>query len=131
MGRWLKDLLVRLKKPIMEIIAKSTFVRGTPRKLRLVAEQIRGLEVKQAEAILKNLPKRAAEPLLLVLKQGVANALNNFKLNKDNLKIKRLEIGEGPRMKRIRFVSRGRIHQIQKRLSHIKMVLEDKNGTKS
>lgn len=114
----------------MEIIAKSTFVRATPRKLRLVAEQIRGLEVKQAEAILKNLPKRAAEPLLLVLKQGVANALNNFKLNKDNLKIKRLEIGEGPRMKRIRFVSRGGIHQIQKRLSHIKMVLEDKNGTK-
>lgn len=115
----------------MEIIAKSTFVRSTPRKLRLVADQVRGLEVKQAEAILKNLPKRAAEPLLLVLKQGVANALNNFKLNKDNLKIKRLEIGEGPRMKRIRFVSRGRIHQIQKRLSHIKMVLEDKNGTKS
>jgi large subunit ribosomal protein L22 len=114
----------------MEIIAKSTFLRPTPRKLRLVADQIRGLDVVQAEAILKNLNKKAAKPLLLVLRQGVGNAVNNFKLNKDNLRIKQLEIGEGPRMKRVRFVSRGRIHQIQKRLSHIKMILEEKNGTK-
>lgn len=117
----------------MEVIAKSTFIRPTPRKLRLVADQIRGLGVAQAEAILKNLNKKAAKPLLMVLKQGIGNAVNNFKLNKDNLRIKQLEIGEGPRMKRTRFVSRGRIHQIQKRLSHIKMVLEEgeKNGTKS
>ena len=117
----------------MEVIAKSTFIRPTPRKLRLVADQIRGLGVAQAEAILKNLNKKAAKPLLMVLKQGIGNAVNNFKLNKDNLRIKQLEIGEGPRMKRTRFVSRGRVHQIQKRLSHIKMVLEggEKNGTKS
>lgn len=115
----------------MEVIAKSTFVGQTPRKLRLVADQIRGLRVKQAEAILKNINKRAAETLLGVLKQGVGNAVNNFKLNKDDLRIKRLQINEGPKMKRIRFVSRGRVHPYQKKTSHIKMVLEEKNGTKS
>jgi large subunit ribosomal protein L22 len=108
----------------MEVIAKSTFIRETPRKLRLMADQIRGLGAKQAETILKNINKRAAKPLLLVLKQGIGNAVNNFKLNKDNLVIKHLQISEGPRMKRIRFVSRGRVHPYEKKTSHIKMILE-------
>ena len=119
----------------MEIIAKSIFTRPTPRKLRLVADQIRGLKVSQAEAILSNLAKPTASPLFLVLKQGIGNAVGNFKLNKASLRIKSLQIGEGPRMKRVRFASRGRIHQYQKRLSHITMVLEEsvegKNGPKS
>ena len=109
----------------MEIGAKSTFVRGSPRKIRLVADQIKGLKAIQAEAILENLQKAAASPLLLVLKQALGNAVGNFKLSPENLKIKSLDIGEGPRMKRVRFVSRGRIHQIKKRLSHINLVLEE------
>lgn len=99
--------------------------------MRLVADQIRGLEAIRAEAILRNLPKGAARPLLLVLKQALGNAINNFKLKKENLKIKTLDIGEGPRMKRVRFVSRGRVHQVKKRLGHINLVLEDTNGKKS
>lgn len=124
----------------MEVIAKSTFIRQTPRKLRLVADQIRGLSVLEAETILKSLNKRACQPLLKTLKQGIANAENNFDLSKEDLKIKRLEIGEGPQMKRYRFVAKGRIHQILKKTSHIKMILEgeekqstkkEKNGTKN
>lgn len=114
----------------MEIVAKSTFVKGSPRKVRLVADQIRGLGVAQAEAILTNLRKAPCQPLLLVLKQAIGNAVGNFKLTKENLKIKSLDIGEGPRLKRVRFVSRGRIHQIKKRLNHINLVLEDINGKK-
>lgn len=115
----------------MEIVAKSTFVKGSPRKVRLVADQIRGLGVAQAEAILTNLQKAPCKPLLLVLKQAIGNAVGNFKLAKENLKIKSLDIGEGPRLKRVRFVSRGRIHQIKKRLNHINLVLEDTtNGKK-
>ena len=109
----------------MEIVAKSTFVRGAPRKMRLVADQIRGLKTTQAEAILENLQRGATKPLLLVLKQAIGNAVGNFKLSPENLKIKSLDIGEGPRMKRVRFVSRGRIHQIKKRLSHINLILEE------
>lgn len=130
----------------MEVIAKSTFIRQTPRKLRLVADQIRGLNVSEAEVVLKNLNKRAAGPLLKTLRQGMANAEKNFSLNKEGLKIKRLEIDEGPQMKRYRFVAKGRVHQILKKMSHIKMVLEgekeevtkkpakdkgEKDGTKS
>lgn len=114
----------------MEIMARSTFIRNSPRKLRLVADQIRGLSAVEAETILKNLPKRATRPLILVLRQAMGNAVNNFKLNKENLRIKSLQVEEGPRMRRVRFVSRGRVHQIKKRLSHISLVLEEKNGKK-
>ncbi len=108
-----------------EIIAKSNFVRPTPRKLRLVADQIRGLKATQAEVLLQNFAKPTVKPLLLVLKQGIGNAVNNLKLSKESLTIKSLMINEGSRMKRVRFASRGRIHQYQKRLSHITMILED------
>ena len=108
----------------MEVIAQAKFVRQTPRKLRLVADEIRGLEATEAEIILKSLNKKAARLLLKTLRQGIANAENNFNLNKEGLKIKKLEIGEGPRMKRYRFVAKGRVHQILKKMAHIKMVLE-------
>jgi len=116
----------------MEIIAQAKFVRQTPRKLRLVADEIRGLKATEAEIILKGLNKKAARLLLKTLRQGIANAENNFNLNKEGLKIKRLEIGEGPRMKRYRFVAKGRIHQILKKMAHVKMVLEgeEKKETK-
>ena len=123
MAKWLRELLVKLRK--MEVTAQSTFIRQTPRKLRLVANEIRGLKALEAEIILKNLNKAAAQPLLKVLRQAMANAENNFQLDKTGLKIKKLEIGEGPRMKRYRFVAKGRVHQVIKRMGHIKMVLED------
>lgn len=122
----------------MEIIAKSDFIRSSPRKLNLVAAAIRGLKATQAIEILKNINKKAAEPLLLVLKQGIGNAANNFKLDKKTLVIKRLEIKKGPILKRGQPVSRGQWHLILKRTSHIMMVLEGKekkkgalNGAKS
>ena len=110
----------------MEIIAQPKFVRQTPRKLRLVADEIRGLTALEAEIVLKSLNKKAAKVLLKVLKQGMANAENNFDLKKENLEIKRLEIGEGPRIKSHRFVAKGRIHQILKRMSHVRMILNEK-----
>lgn len=110
----------------MEVIAQTKFVRQTPRKLRLVANEIRGLTVLEAEIVLESLNKKATRVLLKVLKQGVANAENNFDLKKENLKIEKLEIGEGPKMKRYRFVAKGRVHQILKRMSHIRMVLNEK-----
>lgn len=126
---------------MVEIIAKSDFVRTSPRKLNLVGQTIRGLKAIYALEVLKNLNKKAAEPLLLTLKQGIGNAVNNFKLDKESLVIKKLEIGKGPILKRGRPVARGQWHPILKRTSHIEIVLEGeekkekkkgaKNGAKS
>lgn len=118
----------------MEVIAKSDFIRISPRKMRLIADAVRGLKIDEAVEILKNLNKRAAGPLLLTLKQGIGNAVNNFKLDKESLVIKKLVIGKGPTYKRGQPVSRGQWHSIMKRTCHINMVLEGeskKKGAKS
>ena len=118
---------------MMEIVARSKFVRQSPRKLRLVASQIRGLEAAEALTILENLNKRAAKPILLTLKQAIGNATNNFQLKKEALTIKILEINEGPRYKRMdkahRFFRWG---TIQKRTAHIRLILtgEEKEAKK-
>ncbi|HUS51961.1 MAG TPA: 50S ribosomal protein L22 [Candidatus Bathyarchaeia archaeon] len=110
----------------MEIVAESKYIRISPRKVRLVANVIRRLPVKEALEILGATNKRAAKPLLDTLKQGIGNAVNNFKLNKENLVIKEIQIGEGPVFKRWRAVSRGQAHRILKRTSHIKLVLAER-----
>jgi len=107
----------------MEVIAKSKFVRISHKKLNLVAWAIRGLSVAEAERVLTNLNKKGCRLLLNVLKQGVSNAVKNFGLNKETLKIKSLEIGKGPSLKRGIAVSRGQWHPILKRTSHITLII--------
>ncbi len=79
------------------IFAKSSFVRVSPRKLRLVADAIRGLSPLDAINRLKLAPKQAAKPLFQVFSQGVGNAKSNFKLSPADLVVKSLQIEEGPR----------------------------------
>ena len=112
----------------MEVIAKSKYVRISPKKVRLVAAAIRHLPLTEAEMILTKLSKSATRPLLLTLKQGKANAIKNFGLKEETFVIKRLEIVKGPSYKRIRPVSRGQWHPILKRTSHITMILEGEKG---
>jgi len=81
----------------MTIIARANFVMGSPRKLRLVANAVRKLSPKTAIDQLKMLPKRAAGTLLAVFEQAMGNAKNNFKLSPEGLKIKSLQINDGPR----------------------------------
>lgn len=107
----------------MEIKAKLNYLRIAPRKVRLVADLVRGMDVKEAETQLKFIPNRVTEPLLKLLKSGIANAKNNFNAEKDVLYIKELNINEGPPFKRWRPVSRGRAFPIMKRTSHIDLVL--------
>ena len=114
----------------MEVIARTKYIRVSPRKMRLVADLVRGLKTGEALAILTHLHKSAARPLLLALKQGVANATHNFHLDSESLLIKELEIGKGPTLKRGRPVARGRWHPILKRTSHIRMVLEGERKQK-
>lgn len=112
----------------MEIIAKSKHLRLSPRKLRLVADLIRGLSLNEALDVLGTLNQRAAHPILLTLKQGIGNAVNNFDLLKDSLKIKEIQVQEAPTLKRWRAASRGRAHRLQKRTSHLQITL---SGQKS
>jgi large subunit ribosomal protein L22 len=117
----------------MEVIAKSEFIRISPRKLNLVAQTIKGLKSTFALEVLKNLNKKAAKFLLLTLKQGIGNAVNNFNLDKESLIIKKIEVGKGPILKRGRPVARSQWHEILKRTSNIKIFLEgkEKKGRKN
>ncbi len=110
----------------MQITASATNIRTSPRKLRLVADMVRSLSPDKALTALKYTRKRAAGELAKVVKQALANAGNNFKLNKGELKFKTVEINGGPVYKRWQAVSRGRAHSIMKRTSQIKIVLENK-----
>ncbi|MCG2692472.1 50S ribosomal protein L22 [Microgenomates group bacterium] len=107
----------------MQIKAEAKFLKHGPRKLRLVADLIRPMAIDEAMTTLKHLSNRSAVPVLKVLKQAVANAVNNYKLSKDSLTIQLIEVNAGPVQKRGQPVSRGRMHPILKRTSHIKIIL--------
>lgn len=108
----------------MEIIAKSKYIRTSPRKLRLVANALRQLPASRALKILGQAQKRAASPLSNTLKSAIANATANSGLKEEDLKIKNIQIGDGPTYKRFRAVSKGQAHSVVKRTSHITIILE-------
>ncbi|AXR60362.1 ribosomal protein L22 [Leptospira weilii serovar Topaz str. LT2116] len=110
----------------MEAKAVARFVRMSPRKVRLVADEIRGYAVGEALDILKFTNKRAIEPLTKVILSASANAsVLNDKVDSTQLFIKKIYVDEGPIMKRFRPRARGRAARIRKRLSHITVVLSD------
>lgn len=110
----------------MEIKANLNYLRISPRKVRLVTDLIKGMDVQEAEIQLKFLTKKAAKPVLKLLKSAIANAEHNFGINKDNLYISEIQVNEGPRFKRWMPRAMGRADLILKRTSHVKLVL----GTK-
>ena len=116
------------------ITAKANFVRMSPRKLRLVADAVKHLSIDMAIAQLKVLRKSAGGVILKVVQQAVGNAKNNLKLSPEDLKIKSILIGEGPRYKRSDRHSHGARFDSgirHKRNSHVTVILENKNGTQS
>ena len=108
----------------MLVKAEGNFIRVSPRKLRLIAKSLKGLDLEKALVSLKFLKKAGSKELERVLAQAKANAINNAKLDKEKLKIKEIQIGVGPILKRGNPVSRGMWHPIKKRSSHIKIILE-------
>lgn len=105
----------------MKAIARN--IRISPKKVNLVAGLIRKKKAQEALDILKFTPKKGAKLLYKVLHSAMANAENNFKQKKDSLVIKEIVINEGPTFKRSVPVSRGRVHPILKRNSHITVTL--------
>ena len=110
----------------MQTTAQLNNLRIAPRKVRLVAFAIKGMDVLKAESQLNLLAKRAAGPLGKLLRSAVANAENNLSLLKENLYIKDLVVNEGVKIKRFKPRAMGQAGLIQKKTSHIKIILEEK-----
>ncbi len=110
----------------MEAKAVAKYVRIAPRKVNLVAAEIRGKQVDEALAILKFTPKRGAKVLEKVVKSAVANAENNNNMDRENLYISEVYANQGPTLKRWRPRSQGRAYPILKRTSHVGVTVTEK-----
>lgn len=109
----------------MEVRAVAKYIRMSPRKVRLVVDLVRGMDVNEALAILELMPKRAAKPVAKVIRSAVANAEENYGLNREDLYIADIRADPGPTLKRGRAGPRGRFKPILKRSSHITVVLDE------
>jgi len=114
----------------MEVKASLKYLRIAPRKVRLVADLIRGLDVEEAKNLLSLERKRAAKNLLKLLNSAISNAKNNFHLNEDNLYIKTIRVDQGPTLKRYFPRAQGRATLIQKKTSHIFIELAESQRKK-
>ncbi|MBO8441357.1 MAG: 50S ribosomal protein L22 [Firmicutes bacterium] len=106
--------------------ATAKTVRIAARKVRLVIDLIRGKSVNEAFAILKFTPRGAVEAVEKVLKSAVANAENNFDLDRADLVVSEAYVNEGPTLKRFRPRAKGSASPINKRTSHITIVVSEK-----
>ena len=109
----------------MEAKAKATYVRISPRKVQIVLDLIRNQPADKAMAILKFTHKAACEPVSKVLKSAIAIAENNFNMDVSRLVVSEAHVAPGPVLKRIQPRAQGRAYRINKRTSHITLVLKE------
>ena len=110
---------------IKEARATLNFARISARKVRIVADLIRGKNVDEALAIVKFTPKASSEIIEKLLKSAIANAENNHDMKHENLYISEIFANQGPTLKRIRPAAKGSAVRIRKRTSNITIVLSD------
>jgi large subunit ribosomal protein L22 len=109
----------------MEARAKARYVRVTPRKARRVVDLIRGMPAEQARAVLAFAPQSASDPVGKVLASAIANAEHAQQLDSGSLVVTRAWVDEGPTLKRFRPRAQGRGYRINKRTSHITVIVSD------
>lgn len=116
----------------MEVKVKLNNLRIAPRKVRLVADLIRGKKIIDAQNLFAFTVNKPAKSLLKLLNSALASAKSNFQLDEKNLFVSKITVDEGPRLKRWHPMSRGRAYPIEKRTSHVTLVLSeiDKKETK-
>jgi len=116
----------------MEATATLRYLRITPRKVRVVADLIRGQKVGAALSMLTYVEKRAAEPLAKLLRSAVANAdlASKGSIDVDQLRVKSLMVDQGPSLRRYMPRAMGRAFKIQKKTSHISLTLSDETKKK-
>jgi len=103
--------------------ASARYVRIAPRKARLIADQVRGLHIEKARALLQFSPRGAAQDIHKLIDSAAANAENNHDLVADEMRISSITVDEGPTLKRYRPRAQGRATPIHKRTSHINVAL--------
>lgn len=109
-----------------QVTAQLNYLHIAPRKVRAVAEVIRGMDIERARVQLEHIIRRPTKPLAKLLNSAVANAKNNFSMVEDNLFIKDVIVNEGITLKRFMPKGFGRAAPIHKKTSHIKIILEEK-----
>jgi len=110
----------------MDVRATSRFLPISAQKMRLVCDQVRGMDAEQALTVLKFMPHKGARFLFKLIESAVANAENNFELSRHDLYISHLEANEGPSMKRVKAGARGRYKPRVKRTAHMSVVLTER-----
>lgn len=103
--------------------ASARYVRIAPRKARLIADQVRGMHIESARALLQFSPRGAALPIQKLINSAAANAENNHDLIGDEMRIATITVDEGPTLRRFRPRAMGRATPINKRTSHIRVAL--------
>ncbi|MFL5687850.1 MAG: 50S ribosomal protein L22 [Chloroflexota bacterium] len=112
----------------MRVSATARYLRGSTRKARLVTSAIKGKPVEEAAALLKFMPQYAAKDIARVLKSATANAENNHNLSAEDLFIADAIANEGPTIKRGRPRAQGRYFAIHKPMTHITIVVADREA---
>lgn len=110
----------------MKVTASLKNLRISPRKVRMVADLIGGLDIDSAQVQLENVIKRSSDPMMKLLNSAVANAENNFGLDKNNLYVYEVKVGEGAKLKRWLPRAFGRATLILKRSSNVLFILEER-----
>ncbi len=112
----------------MKIKAEQKYIRQSPRKVRLVANQVRKLSLEKAMRQLAVIERKASLTVLKVIRQAIANATNNLSIPFEQLELKNILVKPGPTYKRFQAVSRGRAHQILKRTCYVEVILKTKQA---
>ena len=115
-----------MPEEIVEARASLNYARIAPRKVKIVADLVRGKNVDEALATIKFTPKASAEIIEKLLKSAIANAENNHHMDRSKLYISEIYANQGPTLKRIRPAAKGSAFRIRKRTSHITIVLRER-----
>ena len=113
---------------VPQAVATLKYARISSRKVKILADLIRGKNVDEALAIVKFTPKAASEIVEKLLKSAIANAENNHEMKHENLYVAEIFANQGPTLKRIRPAAKGSAVRIRKRTSHITIVLKEKEA---
>ncbi|HEY8633204.1 MAG TPA: 50S ribosomal protein L22 [Candidatus Limnocylindrales bacterium] len=112
----------------MRVSATAKYLRGSTRKANLVVAAIKGRPVEEAASLLRFMPQHAAHDVLAVLKSATANAENNHNLSAEDLFVAEAQANEGPTIKRWRPRAQGRAFPIHKPMTHITIVVADREA---
>jgi large subunit ribosomal protein L22 len=112
----------------VRVSATAKYLRGSTRKANLVVAAIKGRPVEEAASLLRFMPQHAAQDVLRVLKSATANAENNHNLSAEDLVVVEAQANEGPTIKRWRPRAQGRAFPIHKPMTHITIVVADREA---